>query len=77
MGIRKIFQKSPSKKEYSNLWIEDGGLLKVRFTDGSYGYVVTFWVFDFFLFTKKKQDAVKIINSKQGISDNDILNLFI
>lgn len=77
MGIRKIFQKSRFKREYSNLWIEENGLLKVRFTDGSYGYVVTFWVFDFFLFTRKKEDAIKIINDKQGISDNDILNLFI
>lgn len=77
MGIRKIFQKSRSKREYSNLWIEDGGLLKVRFTDGSYGYVVTFWVFERFLFTRKKEDAIKIIKSKQGISDNDILNLLI
>lgn len=77
MGIRKIFQKSRFRREMSNLWIEDGGLLKVKFTDGSYGYVVTFWVFDVFMFTTKKQDAVKIINSKQEISDNDILNLFI
>lgn len=77
MGIREIFQKSRFKREYSNLWIEDGGLLKVMFTDGSYGYVVTFWVFERFLYTRKKEDAIKIINDKQGISDNDILNLFI
>ena len=77
MGIRKIFRKSRFKREYSNLWIEENGLLKVKFTDGSYGYVVTFWVFERFLFTRKKEDAVKIIKSKQGISDNDILNLFL
>ena len=77
MGIREIFQKSRFKKQFSNLWIEDNGLLKVEFSDGSYGFIVSFWVFDLFVFTTKRSDAVKIIQSKNNINDDDILNLFL
>ena len=78
MARRKTYRKSHSKdRELSNLFIKKDGLLKVIFNDGSYGYVVSFWLFDVCLFTRRRTEALKVINSNKPIDDNDILNLLI
>lgn len=76
MGIRKIFQRSPfNKKKYADIFLEEGGLLKAKFSDGSYGYIVTFWVKGRFIFTREKTDALKILNSNKTIDHKLILKI--